>query len=75
MNTCLYSRVISQISASVVMRLKQMRKGKTITLQHSTAGGRVTAKMDASAKKGTATIEVYSSGRTLMITDRNITDN
>jgi hypothetical protein len=51
------------------------KKGNTYTLQHNASDRRVTAKIDTSAKRGSATVNVFSAGRIFSITDRNTTNN
>lgn len=51
------------------------RKGNLITLQHTTADRRVSAQIDTSTKKATASVQVFSQGTTFTITDRNMTNN
>ena len=51
------------------------KKGGLITLQHVAGDRRVQATLDTSSKKGTASIQVLSSGRTFTISDRNTGNN
>jgi uncharacterized delta-60 repeat protein len=51
------------------------RKGCIITLQHSSTDLRVLAKIDTCTKKATASVQVFSLGRTFTITDRNTANN
>lgn len=51
------------------------RRAGLITLQHIAGDRRVTAKIDASANKATASIQLLSMGSTFNITDRNIANN
>jgi hypothetical protein len=50
-------------------------KGCLITLQHVVADRRVQAQIDTCQKKGTATVQVLSIGRTFTLTDRNTGNN
>lgn len=50
------------------------KRGSTITLQDSTSGRRVTASVDGSVNRGTATIQSSTLG-TLSLLDRNTTNN
>jgi beta-propeller repeat-containing protein len=50
-------------------------KGCTIAVQDKRADRQVTAKIDTCSKKATASIQVFSIGRTFAITDRNTADN
>jgi 6-phosphogluconolactonase len=50
-------------------------QGGVITLEHTASTGRVTARIDAASRRGTASIQVLSLGRTFTITDMNITNN
>jgi uncharacterized delta-60 repeat protein len=52
-----------------------IKRGSTITLQHDAADRRVLAKVDGSLNKGTASIQVFSLGRTFTILDRNTSNN
>lgn len=52
-----------------------MRHGDIVTLQHYATDRRVVARIDASVRKGTATIQMLSPAITFMIIDRNIADN
>lgn len=51
------------------------RRGSLITLQHNAADRRVSATIDASTNKATASIQLLSLGRTFSIIDRNLTNN
>lgn len=51
------------------------KRGGLITLQHNAADRRVMASIDTSTKRATASIQLFSQGRTFSITDRNITNN
>ena len=50
-------------------------KGNITNLQHYAADRRVLARIDSSAKRGTASIQVFAYGRTFTITDRNTSNN
>lgn len=50
-------------------------RGSIVTLQDFTGDRKILAKFDGSVRKGTATIELLSTGRTFTITDRNTADN
>jgi hypothetical protein len=52
-----------------------IKKGGTITLQHSTADRRIRAQVDTIAKKGSAMIQFFSPARTFSIIDRNTANN
>lgn len=51
------------------------KRGSLITLQHNSADCRVTATIDTATGKATASIQLFSQGRTFTITDRNINNN
>lgn len=51
------------------------RRGSTTTLQHNGPDRRILATVDGSANKGTASIQVLSSGAKFSITDRNTLNN
>jgi hypothetical protein len=51
------------------------RKGNVITLQHYAADRRLVVRIDSSANRGTASIQMLSQGRTLTIVDRNVNNN
>ncbi|HJQ27048.1 MAG TPA: delta-60 repeat domain-containing protein [Blastocatellia bacterium] len=51
------------------------RRGSTITLQHNAMDRRVMATIDTSTGKATASVQLFSQGRTFGIMDRNITNN
>jgi virginiamycin B lyase len=51
-----------------------IKKGSTITLQHNAADRRVTAKINGT-KKATSSVQIFSSGMTFTITDKNMTNN
>jgi len=50
-------------------------KGSIITLQHYAFDRRVTASLDASAGRGTATVQLFSPAMTFTISDRNTSNN
>jgi uncharacterized delta-60 repeat protein len=50
-------------------------KGSIITLQHYAFDRRVTASLDVSAGKGTATVQLFSPARTFTISDRDTSNN
>jgi hypothetical protein len=50
-------------------------KGSVITLQHNASDRRVTAIIDNSVKRATASIQVFSLGTTFTIADRNTANN
>jgi parallel beta-helix repeat protein len=50
-------------------------RGCVITLQHTAEDRRVLARIDTCAKSGTASIQLFSQGRTFTITDRNTANN
>lgn len=50
-------------------------KGSIITLQHYYADRRLLARIDTSANKGTASIQIFSLGRTFTILDPNTVNN
>ncbi len=50
-------------------------RGNTITLQHYASDRRVLAKIDRSINKGTASIQLFSMGKTFTVMDRNTTNN
>lgn len=52
-----------------------MQRSGNITLQHNAADRRVSVKLDTRVKRGTASIQVFSLGRTFTITDRDTTNN
>jgi PKD repeat protein len=47
-------------------------KGSVVTLQHNPSDRRVLARIDDSVKVGTASVQVFSLGRTFTLSDRNI---
>jgi len=49
--------------------------GSIFTLEHNASDRRVIAKIDDSAKKGTASVQLFALGNTFIVTDRNIADN
>ena len=51
------------------------RRGSLVTLQHATGDRRVTAYIDQSTSRATASVQSLLQGRTYTITDRNITNN
>ena len=51
------------------------RKGSILTLQHNASDRRVLSMINLGASKATASIQVFSVGRTYTITDRNINNN
>lgn len=51
------------------------KRGSQITLQHNASDRRVMVSIDSSTKRATASIQLFSQGRTFSITDRNITNN
>lgn len=51
------------------------KRGSQITLQHNASDRRVMASIDSSTKRATASIQLFSQGRTFSITDRNITNS
>ena len=51
------------------------RRGSMITLQHNATDRRVTATIDTTTNKATASVQLFSQGRTFTITDRNINNN
>jgi uncharacterized delta-60 repeat protein len=51
------------------------KRGSLITLQHNGSDRRVMATIDTSTNKATASVQLFSQGRTFTITDRNITNN
>ena len=52
-----------------------IKKGSIVTLQHYIGDRRVLARVDTSINRGTASIQVFSSGGTFTVTDRNTNDN
>jgi uncharacterized delta-60 repeat protein len=52
-----------------------IKRGGIISLQHYAADRRVLAKIDTSANKATAAIQILSQGMTFTITDRNTANN
>lgn len=54
----------------------QLRKrGGVITLQHNASDRRLLATVDTSLKTATASVQLFSEGRTFMLIDRTITDD
>jgi hypothetical protein len=51
------------------------KRGSQITLQHSATDRRIMASLDTSTKRATASVQLLTTGRTLSLTDRNITNN
>lgn len=51
------------------------KRGSTITFQHNSSDRRVTATADTSTNKATASIQLFSQGRTFTITDRDLRNN
>ncbi|HKP12925.1 MAG TPA: delta-60 repeat domain-containing protein [Blastocatellia bacterium] len=51
------------------------KRGSLIALQHNAADRRVSASIDTATNRATASIQLFSQGRTFSITDRNITNN
>jgi uncharacterized delta-60 repeat protein len=51
------------------------KKGKVIKLKDSRSDRRVQAQLDNSIKRGTASIQLLSTGSTFIITDRNLANN
>jgi uncharacterized delta-60 repeat protein len=51
------------------------KRGNVITLQQNGPDRRVLAKIDGSVNKGTASVQVFSQGTTVTITDRNTLNN
>lgn len=51
------------------------RRGSTITLQQNGPDRRVLAKIDGGVNKGTASVQVFATGATFTITDRNTLNN
>jgi hypothetical protein len=51
------------------------RRGGIITLQHYLGDRRVSARVDNSVNRGTASIQLFSQGTTFTITDRNMSNN
>ena len=51
------------------------RRGGLITLQHAAADRRVTATVDTSTNRATASVQLLSQGRTFTIADRNTLNN
>jgi DNA-binding beta-propeller fold protein YncE len=51
------------------------KRGSQITLQHNAPDRRVMATLDTSTNRATASIQLFSQGRTFSITDRDITNN
>lgn len=51
------------------------RRGSTITLQQNGPDRRVLARSDGAQNKGTVSVQVFSQGTTLTITDRNTINN
>lgn len=51
------------------------KRGSQLVLQHNAADRRVTANIDTSTQRATASIQLLSQGRMFGITDRNITNN
>jgi uncharacterized delta-60 repeat protein len=51
------------------------KRGSLITLQHNASDRRVMATIDTSTNKATASVQLFSQGRTFTITDRNIRNN
>lgn len=52
-----------------------IKRGSIITLNSSAAGHRISARIDISANKATASLQLFSPAMTFTITDRNITNN
>ena len=52
-----------------------VKKGNITTLSHNESGRRVTARIDKSARKGSASIELSAPRRVFTITDRNTSNN
>ena len=52
-----------------------VRRGSLLSLQQASADQRVTATIDTSTKKASASIQLLSRGRTYSITDRDITND
>lgn len=50
-------------------------KGSIVTLTHQRSDGRVLGRIDRSVRRGTASIELFSTGKTFTITDRNTANN
>ena len=51
------------------------KRGSLITLQHNSTDRRLMATIDTATNKATASIQLFSQGRTFSIADRNITNN
>lgn len=51
------------------------RRGSLITLQHNAADRRVMASIDTSTNRASASVQLFTQGRTFSITDRNIANN
>jgi uncharacterized delta-60 repeat protein len=51
------------------------KRGSAITLQHTSSDRRVMATIDSATNRATASLQLFSQGRTFSITDRNITNN
>ena len=51
------------------------KRGSLTTLQHNSSDRRVIATIDTATGKATASVQLFSQGRTFSITDRNITNN
>ena len=52
-----------------------VKKGCYVTLQHTSATGRVLARFDTCAKTGTASVQVFSPARTFSLVDRDSVNN
>jgi len=52
-----------------------VKKGCYVTLQHNSASVRLLARFDTCARTGTASLQVFSSGRTFSLTDRDSVNN
>lgn len=52
-----------------------IKRGSLISLQHNVADRRVMASIDTATNKASASVQLFSQGRTFSITDRNITNN
>jgi hypothetical protein len=50
-------------------------RGSTVTLQHFATDRRVTASIDNSVRRGTASVQIFSLQTTYTITDKNTTNN
>jgi uncharacterized delta-60 repeat protein len=51
------------------------KRGCTITLQHNAADRRINAKLDSCQNKGTASVQLFSTGAIFSITDKNTANN